>query len=144
MNAAWEWVPNSSLGPIKLGDKITEYIKMLNLLVDTEEGDATNWVGYNVHDLDIYIYVENYIIVSITSYDNFFYREKNIIGMAANKLGAILGCEPSELGRSVLFDDGDIQIPFEYFDLGLQLWVSNETVKSASILNVNINDPGGP
>lgn len=135
MSTVWEWVPNSSLGPIKLGDKISFYIKNLCLSNDDSEGDDTNWIGYKLPDVDTYIYVENEIIVSITSYEEFYYKGKNIIGMKANKLSETLDCEPSELGDSVLFDDGDIQTPFEYFHLGLQLWVSNEIVVSASIMN---------
>jgi hypothetical protein len=135
MNTVWEWVPNSSLGPIKLGDQISSYIQNLHLSNDGAEDDATNWIGYKLSNVDIYIYVENGIIVSITSYDEFIYKDKNIIGMKVNQLSEILGCEPSELGKPVLFDDGDIQTPFEYFHLGLQLWVSNEIVVSASIMN---------
>ena len=135
MNVVWEWVPNSSFGSIKLGDKISPYIQNLHLSIDDTEDDVTNWIGYKLPNADLYIYVENEIIVSITSYDEFFYKDKNIIGMEVNQLDEILGCEPSELGRSVLFDDGDIQTPFEYLHLGLQLWVSNEIVMSASIVN---------
>ncbi len=135
MNTVWEWVPNSNLGPIKLGDKISPYIQTLHLSNDNTEGDDTNWIGYKLPNIDTYVYVENEIIISITSYEEFNYKDKNIIGMKVNQLSEILGCEPSELGESVLFDDGDIQTPFEYFHLGLQLWVSNEIVMSASIMN---------
>lgn len=139
MNTVWEWVPNSSFGPIKLGDGINSYVQKLHLLNDVAEDDFTNWIGYKLPNVDIYIYVENGIIVSITSYEEFVYKGKNVIGMKGNQLGEILGCEPSELGRSVLFDDGDIQTPFEYFNLGLQLWVSNGIVVSASILHDSAN-----
>jgi len=135
MNIIWEWVPNSSLGPIKLGDQISCYIETLHLLDDDAEDDITNWIGYRLPDVDTYIYVENEIIISITSYEEFIYKDKNIIGIKVNQLSEILGCEPTEFGRSVLFDDGDIQTPLEYIDLGLQLWVSNEIVMSASIMN---------
>lgn len=135
MNTVWEWVPNSSYGPIKLGDKIGLYITTLRLSNDDAEGDDTNWIGYKLPDVDTYIYVENEMVVSITSYEEFCYKGKNIIGMKANQLSETLGCEPSELGKPVLFDDGDMQTPFEYFHLGLQLWVSNEIVVSASIMN---------
>jgi hypothetical protein len=136
MNIIWVWVPNSSLGPIRLGDQINSCIQNLHLSKDDDaEDDVTNWIGYKLPDVDIYIYVENEIIVSITSYENFFYKNKNIIGMQVDQLSEILDCEPSEQGKPVLFEDGDIQTPFEYFHFGLQLWVSNEVVMSASIIN---------
>lgn len=137
MSIIWEWVPNSSLGPIKLGNQITHYIETLNLLDDDceDDGHATGLIGYKLPSVDTYIYVDNEIILSITSYEEFIYKNKNIIGMKVDQLRGILGCEPSEFGRSVLFDDGDIQTPLEYFHLGLQLWVSNEIVMSASIMN---------
>ncbi|WP_347989508.1 hypothetical protein [Methylomonas sp. AM2-LC] len=137
MSCIWEWVPNFSLGIIKLGDQIASYIDTLHLLDDDDEDDghATDLVGYKIPNVEIYIYVDNESIISITSYEEFIYKDKNIIGMSVNQLSEILGCEPSEIGTSVLFDNGEIQTPFEYFHLGLQLWVSNEIVASASIMN---------
>lgn len=137
MSTYWGWVPNSSFGPIKLGDQIDLYIQNLHLSNDDSEDDKTNWIEYTLPDEDVYVYVENGIIVSITSYENFIYKDKNIIGMQVGQLNEILDCEPSEQGKSVLFEDGDIQTPFEYFHLGLQLWVSNKVVMSASIMKAS-------
>ena len=46
----------------------------------------------------------------------------------------ILDCSADEVGESVIYDDGDIRTPYEYFDLGLQLWTSKQRVTSVSCL----------
>ncbi len=136
MKIVWEWEPNSSLGPIKLGDQISHYVEKFHLKdANDDNDDITGWVSYVLPSVDTYVYVENGIIVSITSYEEFFYKEKNIIGVKTSELLNILGRDPDEIGVSVLYDNGVIQTPFEYLDLGLQLWVRDEEVVSASCIN---------
>lgn len=136
MKIVWEWEPNSSLGPIKLGDQVSHYVEKFHLKdANDDNDDITGWVSYVLPSVDTYVYVENGIIVSITSYEEFIYKEKNIIGVKTSELLNILGRDPDEIGVSVLYDNGVIQTPFEYLDLGLQLWIKDEEVVSASCIN---------
>lgn len=134
MSVIWEWVPNSRLGPIKLGAKIKYVIETYGLLNDEDGDDATDWVGYQFPNEEIYVYAQNGIIVAITSYVTFLYKGKNIIGVDINELPLILDRDPNEYGKSVFFEDGDVQTPLEYDDLGLQLWVSHDLVTAASVM----------
>jgi len=133
----WEWLPNSNLGPIKLGNQISDYYEKFHLMKN-EDIDNTGWVRYKFPSFDTYIDVENEIIVSISTYEELIYKDKNIIGIQKNDLVNVLGSEPDEVGDPVLFDDGDLQTSYDYFDLGLQLWISNGVVVSASCVNYSI------
>lgn len=137
MNILWEWIPNSSLGSIKLGDQISHYVETFHLIKEDNEDhdDITNWVSYDLPSMDAYIDAENGIVVAITSYEEFIYKEKNIVGINVSELRKLLGCNPDEIGDSVLYDDGDVQTPLTYTDLGLKLWVRDEKVVYASCTN---------
>jgi hypothetical protein len=135
MNVMWDWLPNIRLGPVVLGENIDIYINSLNVyLEDEEQDDMTDWVRYVVPDVDIYIDVENGKVVSVTSYGEFIYKGKNIIGMNVIDLDRILGCAADEVGGSVVYDDGDRRTPYEYFNLGLQVWTSKNIITSGSCL----------
>lgn len=137
MKIVWEWEPNSSLGPIKLGDQISYYVEVFDLIGEEDE-DLIGWMDYKLPNVDTYIYAENGVIASICSYEEFIYKGKNLIGIETSELLNTLGYEPDEVGESVLYDNGDIQTPLEYFNLGLQLWIRNEEVVSASCANYNV------
>lgn len=132
----WIWKPNSSVGLIKLGDKIEEYLDKFGLILLDEHLDATGWIRYKAPDIDTYIDTEDGVIVSISSYETFLFNNKNLVGMDVKDLNKVLGCSPDEIGNQVIYEDGDVQIPYEYSDLGLQLWISNGKVALASCIEV--------
>lgn len=134
LNMEWIWKPNSRVGLIKLGDKIDEYLDDFGLILLDEHLDATGWVRYKVPDIDTYIDAEDGVIVSISSYEIFIFDNNNLIGMDTKDLNKALGYNPDEIGNQVLYGDGDIQIPYDYNDLGLQLWISNGKVVLASCI----------
>lgn len=136
MSIIWEWIPNFSLGPIKLGEQISQYVESFCLIKedDEEHDDITNWVSYDFPSMDAYIDAKNGIIIAITSYEQFVYKGKNIVGIKVTQLRELLDGDPDEIGVSVLYDDGDIQTPFRYSSLGLLLWVRDEEVVYASCI----------
>lgn len=134
MSCDWEWIPNRSLGPVSIGSRIESYIEIF-ALVKEESADATRWDTYIFPSFNTYIDTEDGEVVSITAYKEFFYKGQNLIGASIVKLGNLLGVKPDEIGQPVEYDDGDIKTPYEYFDLGLQIWVSNSCVTSASCMS---------
>jgi hypothetical protein len=132
LNMEWIWRPNYSVGAISLGDKIEKYLDVFGLICLDEVVDNTGWIRYKLPNIDTYIDSEDGIIVSISSYDIFIYKDNNLIGLDVHDLNKILGCDPDDIGYPVLYEDGDIQTPYDYNILGLQLWVSDGKVVLAS------------
>lgn len=135
MNINWQWIPNKSLGPVVIDSKISEYFKSLNVVRDETSTDSTDWDTYIVPGDDVCIDVAGEEVVSITAYLEFKYDGKNIIGMTTMQVEQMLGCTADEIGDAVEYDDGDVKIPFDYFDLGLQVWASDGVVTSATCLS---------
>ena len=135
MSIYWKWIENKGLGPISIGSNISKYIKSLKVERDEASEDSTGWDTYVVPGNDIYIDVAGEHVVSITAYLEFICDEENIIGMTMTQVEQALGCAADEAGDAVEYDDGDVKIPFEYFDLGLQIWASDGVVTSATCLS---------
>ena len=131
MNIEWTWIPNICLGPIKIGSDIEPYLATLNLVADNSE-DNTGWDTYIFPDFETYIDVEDEKVVSVTTYSEFLYKGQNLIGLNLFKLGELLGVAADEIGQPVEYEDGDIKTPYEYYELGLQVWVSDKHVTSIS------------
>jgi len=136
LDERWLWKPNSSVGVIKLGDNISHYVDSLDLKIWDEEADETGWVDYKIPKVDTYISTQNGVVRSISSYEVFTYNETNLIGLKLEDLYQILNCKPDEIGTPVIYEDGDIQIPYEYFELGLELWISDGKVVLASCIKL--------
>jgi len=135
MDITWNWVPKIGLGPFKLGKKIEKYKKEFELILLDEE-DSTNWDSYKLPKLDVYIDVEDGIIESIQSDEYFCYVGINLIGLTLSELNKNLPNSSLNIGDYVEYDDGDIQIPYDFDELGLQVWLSNDKVVSIICLNI--------
>lgn len=131
--SSWSWIPNEGLGPVKFECDINVYIKKLGALLDlSDEPDSTNWVQYHLPDREVFIDVESNKVVSILCYDEFLYKGNNLIGMRVADVDKLIECSPDEIGEPVIYDDGDVQTPYEYMSLGLQIWFSNNQAVSIS------------
>ncbi|WNF48445.1 hypothetical protein RHP75_08540 [Pseudomonas sp. SG20056] len=135
MNILWDWTPNKSLGPVKIGSSIDAYILSLGFIYDEDSDPADGWVSYIDKAGDVYIDVSDGLVVSITSYGEFYYKSLNLIGATILELGALVGRVADEVGSAVEFDDGDIKNSYDYFDLGLQVWASQGVITSATCLS---------
>ncbi|MCZ4281965.1 hypothetical protein O4H49_14330 [Kiloniella laminariae] len=122
------WIPNISLGPFKLGEKISYYESTMGILLDPDLEEE-----YNVPNSEIFLSSENGLIDMIYSYETCFYKGTNIIGLSIQSVPRLLGCNADEVGSGVEYDDGDIQYPYEFEDLGLRLWVRDNRVVSAAV-----------
>lgn len=69
----WNWHPGLGLGPFKFNSNINDYMDTYNLEKNLEEVDVTDWITYGVPNTEISIDVENDLVVSISSYDFFFF-----------------------------------------------------------------------
>lgn len=134
MTSDWLWTPNISLGPILIGSDLKKHIITLDAVYDESTNDSTDWDSYVMHDYDVYMDVSNGKVVSITSYSKFLYEGTNIVGATMTQLAYILGCAADEVGDPVEYDDGDVKISYDYFDLGLQVWTSDDVITSATCL----------
>lgn len=125
------------MGPINLRENITLYKKTLGAILSLSqlEDDVTDLITYEIPGEDTYIDTENGLVVSVSTYKSCIYRGKEIIGMTQDDLENLLECQPDEIGESVLYDDGDVQTPLEFFELGAQVWVANGIVTNISVLN---------
>jgi len=136
MNAIiWEWVPNKSLGPISIGADISIYIKDFNATIDKNMADdLTGWDSYDLLDFKVRIDVENNKVMSITSYKEFLFKKRNAFDMSVSQFFKLLENSPNEIGDNVEFDDGDIKTPYEFFEIGLQVWASNSVITSITCM----------
>lgn len=143
MKIKWDWVPNERLGPVTLGSDINIYISELGAYRDDDdEDDVTGWTRYALPDMDTYIDVEDGKVVGVTSYESFFYDDKNLIGVPLRKLDEALGNTSDEIGEPVEYDNGEVHVPYEYSDLGLQVWVSEGKVVYISCLTYEDENDG--
>jgi len=135
MTIKWEWVPNKSLGPILIGADIRTYIKDFNATIDKNMGDdLTGWDSYDLLDYEIRIDAENNKVLSITSYKEFLFRKRNAFDLSVSQFIKLLECSPDEIGDNVEYDDGDIKTPYEFFEIGLQVWASNSVITSITCM----------
>lgn len=128
----WNWHPGIGLGPFKFNEYIERYVDTYKLKKDLEELDNTEWITYEVPNTEISLDVEGERLVSISSYDYFCFKNKNLIGM---KLSVFLDLMPSseyEVGERTEYDDGEVQTAYEFDDVGLQLWESDGVIVGAA------------
>lgn len=135
MKTIWDWIPNTSLGPVKIGSAIDAYIAFLGFVYDENSDPEDEWVSYVDKSGYVSIDTSGGLVVSITAYREFYFKGSNIIGLTIIELGALLGHLADEVGGAVEFDDGDVKNSYEYFSLGLQVWASQGVITSATCLS---------
>jgi len=128
----WNWHPGIGLGPFKFNENIERYINDYALKKDLEEVDVTEWITYEVPETEISLDVEGGLVVSISSYDYFCFKNENIIGMKISKLLGLIPSLKHEIGESTEYDDGEIQTAYEFDDIGLQVWESDGVIVGAA------------
>jgi hypothetical protein len=131
------WIPNTSLGAIKIGDTINKYKIEIGAFMSCDDTSVPELVRYCIPLSQTYIDVENNKVSSKTSYDSCMYKGKNLIGMNIKELEELIDSRSIEVGDPVLFDDGCVETPVDYIDLGLQAWFADDIVTYVSILNYN-------
>ena len=135
----WEWIPNKSLGVVCIGDNIKEHKQKLKLKKDHCDAWLKKYQenyeeSYDLPNLETTIFVEHNIVFSITSWEEFNYKGVNLIGQKFSDLENILNCTPDD-EESFDLDEGGIQRAYDYDDLGLQIWVRDSVIESATCGN---------
>ncbi len=119
----WDLNPLISVGPVQFGTLITPFIKEYLLQkIELYPVEGLDWDTYVFPDCESTLHVENSHIVSVGCYDNFFYKERNLLGLTFEEIQEILGPE-DEIGEQI----GE-KIPVEYEKLGVEVWLRDEIV----------------
>ncbi|MFR0691319.1 hypothetical protein ACLUTX_18115 [Enterobacterales bacterium AE_CKDN230030158-1A_HGKHYDSX7] len=135
MKALWTWIPNKSLGPITIGSDIEIYVDQYGFSYDESSDPKDKWSSYIDKSGDTYINTEAGLVVSITSYRDFWYKDLNFIGANIIELGAHLGQVADDTETTVEFDDGEVKSCYDFTDLGLQIWASRGIITSATCIS---------
>ena len=114
--------PKVSLGVLKLGAPFDHSDKLYDQLFE-EVDDDLNWITYKVESHEVYISVENEAIECISTYESCTYHGYELIGKTKTDLDEILQYKAKQEFDDILLDDGSIQTPLEYHELGLQVWL---------------------
>lgn len=128
------WSPNVGLGPVTFGSPVGELTQSLGAYADVKISDETGWDSYCLPEVDLSVDAEDGKIVAIRSYSTFFYKGENLIGMSIIQAGRLLGRTADEIGAEVEYDDGDVQVSFDFINEGLQVWTSHGRVVSATCM----------
>lgn len=129
----WEWSPSNGVGPLKYGALIQDYLSEYPIrLLEPEGSDVTGWGTYEIENSDKTIWTEEGKIVSIRCDEYFVYKGNNLIGLSKIECIAYLQRQPDEVGEGVLFEDGTVQKPLEFDELGLEVWLEDGKIVSAS------------
>ncbi len=124
----FEWIPLKQVGFFKFGDDIKIHSNIL-VQIPEERDNKVEWDVYTIPGRNIRIFTERNKIVSIACYDNFYFKNVNIIGYDAKKINTLLNTQ-SNIEVDEIEIDGQIQKVYEYDALGLQVWTKNELVVS--------------
>lgn len=135
MKELWTWIPNESLGPVTIGSAIEIHINQHGFSYDEDSDPKDAWVSYVDKTGDTYVYTEDGLVVSITSYREFWYKGLNFIGANIIELGALLEQAADDTDTTFEFDDGDVKSCYDFTDLGLQIWASRGIITSATCIN---------
>jgi hypothetical protein len=90
--------------------------------------DFLRWHTYTRHE-GLEFYVKQGRIVCVKCFSNCYFHGENIIGKTPEELLEILGA-PDEIGEALWVGEEKQQTPYEFFDLGLQIWFETGQVVS--------------
>ncbi len=123
-------VPKKSFGSITFG-QLVEPLLASGELVQNPDG-----LSYYDKHRDCTINTHKSKIESIRAFKELIYKGVNLIGLDETSLIDLVG-EGVERGIGVSYDDGSVQYPLEWPDLGLLIWVDHDD----RILSISCYDP---
>lgn len=95
--------------------------------------EITRWKCFKKDD-DLEFYVKDDAVVCVCCFKNCHIDGVSMIGELSDDVIGKLGA-PDEIGEAVWVSDEQQQIPYEYFSLGLQVWI-----ESGRVVSVFCND----
>ncbi|WP_426340225.1 hypothetical protein ACN9MZ_28995 [Pseudoduganella sp. S-14] len=84
---------------------------------------VTGWRTFKKND-EMEIYVRDDAVVCIACFRECAINGVSLIGMTPSELIAQVG-DPDEIGEAIWVSDDAQQTPYEYFSLGLQVWIES-------------------
>ena len=120
----WQWEPLISIGYIRFNEPIIPLIRKYKLQRKVEY-EPPDWQVYEFPEDETLVNVEKSRVLSVSCYNNFFYKGKNLLGISLKEINDILGKE-YEIDESI-----ETQTLVIYDSMSLQLWFENGVTVSA-------------
>lgn len=123
-----------SLGRFVFGDDISNYLDLPHTVEHVEESGLDPYDSYEFPEQHVDVCVENQKIEFITCDTYCFWRDENLIGMAYDRFLSLLdGQQPDR--EDVCYvpvsrDRGQNQKVYDFENLGLQIWVWRNKIKT--------------
>ena len=122
-------IPNESVGGMKFGRRIKDYLAKYDFQITYHiENEIPEWDNYKLVKEGVEVKVENGIIEAIAARKQLYYKGKNLIGQSLESLEKIIDMNYDEIDEVFL---GEEEVPhkvYEYYSLGLQVWVKDSIV----------------
>ena len=113
----WNWKPCVSVGSVRFNEPIAPLVDQYKLQRKVEY-DTPDWEAYEFPEDETLVNVEESCVVSVSCYNNLFYRGNNLLGLSLEDIENILGYEYK-------IDEGmEAQTSVEYDTMSLQLWLA--------------------
>ncbi|NEO88691.1 MAG: hypothetical protein F6J87_31360 [Spirulina sp. SIO3F2] len=135
----WDWVPQTRVGFLYLNTLVTDYDEEMGLFLSETADDITGWETYEIDSEDsqeICLFTEDKVIMSIVVDKFIYYKGINLIGLDENQLIDNLRIEPNEIGKGVIYENGDVVTPLEFDPLGLEVWIQDDIVVSVCCMKL--------
>ena len=134
MDIIWKFEPNKSIGCLYFDSRIDlEQLPFKWRLLSAPSNDE-EWSTYEVIKDRTRFYIENGILTSVECSSNFYYKDKNIIGLKESHLKNIFGDE-FVVDSSCELDESEIS----YDKLSMIVWTEKGIVKSISVSARNLH-----
>ena len=130
----YDWIPNVGVGEFKFGEPVSQYVESGVLIINRFMEELVG-MSYDDAEGTINVCEENGMIEDIYCDKILTYRNQNLIGLHIDDAAMLLERKPSygePLDKSEIFDDGRLEVPAEFDDLGLTLWLDEGIVVSAA------------
>lgn len=132
-------IPNISLGIFKFNDAIKNYVDTYNFEISAK--DESGYEGYSFHDPETSIFVEGGIIVSVASYKECIYRERNMIGMSLRELLKLIKIQFNGEVDIIDFEEDNVpQYVYDFETLGLQIWIKGAKGKVVTVISTSYSE----
>ncbi len=121
------FLPFECIGEFILKSNIADYKNDFRFKY-TPPDETTEWETYEELETKLLLYVENEIIQSISCNEECLFKGRNIIGMSIDDFVNFYGIEPVGELDKLYVNDNETQDVYEFDDIGLQVWCSNDTI----------------
>ncbi|WP_294626895.1 hypothetical protein [uncultured Bacteroides sp.] len=131
-----ELVPNVSVGMFVLGDNINRYLSLSHTVEHIDRG-FYSYDDYEFPEQYVSMWVENQKIEFITCDTYCFWHNENLIGMSYDRFLLLIGGQQPD-DEDVCYipiskDRGQNQKVYDFENLGLQIWVWRNKIKTVII-----------